>query len=179
MFGILGGVVLTAQAQPPATSSVVVRPTTSSVVSRPQTNTAVQVRPVTTVEVIQPMTTVTVTHPTTPATPENANAALVQPTKAVAATPSAKGTSKNATTSMSGYSPKQAVDFKAAATSATGGLAAKNVENAGSNATADAARQQQELVKGGLDKAVPQASKASGSSISSAIAEDLSKHTKK
>ncbi len=168
----------------PTTASMIVRPTTSSAVSHPQTTPAqgVQTRPVTTAEVVQPFTTVAVVHPTTAATPANANAALVQPTKAVAPVPAAKGSKATTpapaanTSMMSGYKPPQAKDFKAAATASSSSSLVSSQENAPTNANADGARKlQQDLVQGGLKEAAPPSANVNSGSIQNAIVNKVSK----
>lgn len=111
----------------PTTATAVTRPTTKVSVLRPTTSVAVQhattqvpvshpkteesvVRPTTVVSVLHPTTQVAVEHPTTPQTglhPVTSGSVVTVPAKGAK-----KGASADATTSMTGYQPPKAKEFK-------------------------------------------------------------------
>ncbi len=134
LAGLLLGGASGAYAQRPVTEVKVSRPTTQVTVFRPTTQTAVS-RPVTQAVVQRPETTTAVTRPTTqvqvfrPTTetavfrPVSAGNSARQ-TAAVAGSPAGGGganavPSSASATSMSGYKPLAAKDFKAPASAAT------------------------------------------------------------
>ncbi len=143
------------QVSRPTTQVTVNRPRTQVTVSRPATSTAVS-RPVTAVPVNRPETQVKVSRPTTevavnrpvteagvfrPVTAGSVVASSSNPGKTVAP---AEGSSSSAKTSMSGYKPPVAKDFKAPAAAAQlggGNSGLGNKTNEAEKDSAAAARQ--------------------------------------
>lgn len=122
----------------PVTAPVAVtHPVTQTVVTKPTTLPVAVSRPQSVVPVTKPVSSTVVTHPTTqPVSVQGEQPVAKKQISSV----SAEGNSRNAQTSMSGFKPKEAKDFKAADISnATTGLSS-TPENAPQNSTMDKMR---------------------------------------
>lgn len=128
----------------PTTQTAVYRPTTSAAVNRPVTTTSVT-RPTTQVQVVRPTTEVGVFRPVTAGNAVTVPAAAGAVSNKSVPASSAATPSSSAKTSMSGYKPPVAKDFKAPSSASAGAagsaLSLGNQVNEGEKDAAAAAQQ--------------------------------------